>query len=90
MSFGSDKSDSCVTRGAWHGSFNGAISLFAAEKTEDVGEAVFFPLVLFSEFIHAAARDLCSATKGIESELWRTTVSRHAKAARNFLFKMFC
>lgn len=33
MSFESDKSGSCFTQGVWRRSFNGAISLFPAEKT---------------------------------------------------------
>lgn len=90
MSFESDKSDSYITRGVWHGSFNGDISLVAAEKTEGAGEAVSFPVVLFSNFIHTTARDLCSTTKRIESELRQTSVSHHTEAAWNFLFKMFC
>lgn len=90
VSFESDKSDSYFTRGVRHGCFNGAISLFAAGKTEGAGDAVSLPIVLFSDFILAAARDLCSATKGIESELCQASVSHHAEAARNLLFKMFC
>lgn len=62
MSFESDKSDSYFTWGVWHGSFNGAISLVAAEKTEDVRDAVSFTVVLFYDFIHAAALDFCSTT----------------------------
>lgn len=91
MSFESDKSDSYFTRGVWQGSFNGAISLFAAENTESAGEAVSIHVVLFSDFFQATTRDLCSATKrGLESELRQTSVSRHTEATWNFLFKMSC
>lgn len=91
MSFESDKSDSYFTRGVRHGSFNGAISLFGAENTEGTGEAASFPVVSFFHLFQTRrSRSLFRHGRGIESELQQTSVSLHAKAARNFLFKMLC
>lgn len=67
--------------------FNGAISPVAAETTEGAGESVSFAVVLFSDFIQAAAGDLCPTTTGIESGLRQTSVSRHAEALGTFSLK---
>lgn len=76
MSFENDKSDSYFTQGVWRCCFNRAISLFPAEKTEGIGEAM--PFCWFAaDFMYAAVQNLCSTIKGIE---WDSATVHYKKA----------
>lgn len=68
MSFESDKSDSCFTKGVWCCLFNRAIGWFPAEKAEGTGGTMSFCWYFPADLMWAAVQNLCSTMKGIEKD----------------------